>query len=301
MIRALAARPALLPSLGIVLGGALWGLFWLPVRALGEMGLEGAWPGAMIYLGCTAALTPVVVLRWRQLIRHARVLAVCGLLTGTAFATYSASLLMTEVVRVILLFYLTPVWATLMGIAFLGERLTLGRAVALVMGVGGMLVVLGIGERLPWPHNLGDWLALASGVAWAWGSMELYRSGGVPVVEQITAFVLGSLAVTFAGIIFGGAAFGGWPPLADLGAAVPLGFLAGLYVVPMLVLTIWPATLLSPGRIGILLMSDVVVGVISAALLSGEPFGLREALGTVLIVGAAVVEVLGHRDAGGVA
>ena len=221
MIRSLASRPALLPSLGIALGGAFWGLFWLPVRMLGEMGLQGAWPGALIYLGCTSALLPLVALRWRGLIRHARVLALCGLLTGTAFATYSASLLMTEVVRVILLFYLTPVWGTLMGLAFLGERLTWSRAAALVLGIGGLLVVLGIGERLPLPHNLGDWLALASGVAWAWGSMELYRAGAVPVAEQIVAFMLGSLAVTFGCIAVGGPAFGSMPATGTLLAAAP--------------------------------------------------------------------------------
>jgi drug/metabolite transporter (DMT)-like permease len=38
-----------------------------------------------------------------------------------------------------------------------------------------------------------------------------------------------------------------------------------------------------------------VVGVASAAALTGEPFGLREALGTALIVGAAAAEVLGQR------
>jgi hypothetical protein len=40
-------------------------------------------------------------------------------------------------------------------------------------------------------------------------------------------------------------------------------------------------------------MSEVVVGAISAALLSGEAFGAREALGTLLIIAAALFEVLG--------
>ena len=66
-----------------------------------------------------------------------------------------------------------------------------------------------------------------------------------------------------------------------------------LFVLPMLVLTIWPASLLSPGRVGLLLMGDVVVGVVSAALFAGEPFGLREALGALLIIAAGAVEVGG--------
>ena len=58
---------------------------------------------------------------------------------------------------------------------------------------------------------------------------------------------------------------------------------------------VYPAVL-PPARIGVLLMSEVVVGAISAALLSGEAFGAREALGTLLIVAAALFEVLGKKQ-----
>ena len=68
-----------------------------------------------------------------------------------------------------------------------------------------------------------------------------------------------------------------------------------LYIIPMVFLTILPATVLPPARIGVLLMSEVVVGAISAALLSGEHFGLREGLGTLLIIMAALFEVLGKK------
>jgi len=67
-----------------------------------------------------------------------------------------------------------------------------------------------------------------------------------------------------------------------------------------LLLVIWqngslqgmPATLLSPGRVGMLLMVEVIVGMASAAILTDEQFGLRELSGTVLIISAGVVEVL---------
>jgi len=49
---------------------------------------------------------------------------------------------------------------------------------------------------------------------------------------------------------------------------------------------------LSPGRVGMLLMVEVLVGVGSAALLTDEAFGIREMAGALLIVSAAVVEVV---------
>ena len=76
---------------------------------------------------------------------------------------------------------------------------------------------------------------------------------------------------------------------------MPYALLLTIYLIPMFYLTIWPATLLAPGRVGVLLMSEIVVGVITAAIISGEPFGIREALGTIMIVSAALLEILGAR------
>jgi drug/metabolite transporter (DMT)-like permease len=295
-ISSLTHRPDLLPSLAILLGGALWGLFWVPVRALGDLGLGGAWPAAMIFGGCLCLLLPVLPFRVHHLARSWRAVAPGGLFTGMALAFYSISLLMTDVVHSLLLFYLTPVWSTALGIALLGEHLTLSRVGALALGGAGLVVVLGGGEGMPWPRNLGDWLALAAGMAWAYGSLRLYRVGTVAVPEQILTFTVGSLAVIFIAIAVGGPPFGGVPSAETLRSAAPWGLLVALIVLPTVFLTLWPAMLLSPGRVGILLLSEVVVGVASAAAFTGEPFGFREALGTGLIVGAGGLEVLGRRE-----
>ncbi len=286
-----ADRRALMASGGIVLGGALWGFYWLPVRYLGAAGLEGAWPGVAIYLATVIVLVPLIIRRARALLSHWQALAIGGMLTGAAFSFYSTSLLMTEVVRAILLFYLTPIWGTFLGIAFLGERLTAARAGALVLALGGLVVVLGPGMAMARAPNAGDLLALASGVAWALGSFQLYRLSRVAVTDLVIAFATGSLVVTGLTLVAGIGGPAPEQPLSALAAAAPIALAIALYVIPMLALTVWPATVLNPGRIGILLMSDAVVGIISAAFLSGEAFGWREAAGTALIISAAVIEV----------
>lgn len=285
-------RRALMASGGIVLGGALWGFYWLPVRYLGAAGLDGPWAGAAIYLATVVLLLPLIVWRARAIMGHWRALAVCGMLTGAAFSFYSTSLLMTEVVRSILLFYLTPIWGTFLGMAFLGERLTRGRAGALVLAFAGLVVIMGPGGAFSRAPNGGDYLALASGVAWALGSFQVFRLKQVPVTDLVIAFAVGSLVVTGLTLLSGIGAPAPLRPLATLGAAAPMALAVAVYVIPMLALTVWPATVLNPGRIGLLLMSDAVVGIASAAALSGEPFGWREAAGTALIISAAAVEVL---------
>ncbi|WP_420012307.1 DMT family transporter [Tateyamaria sp.] len=282
-------------SIGLVIGGALWGLIWLPLRYLEGIGLPGAWSGLALYVGAAVVILPFWLSGRFGVTASLRSLAICGLFLGGAFSLYASSLLLTDVVRALLLFYLTPIWGTALGVFVLGEALTRTRVIALLMAMGGLLVVLGIGETAPLPRNAGDWLALLSGMCWAIGSLKIYQLGSANTFEQIVAFVFGSLVVTLAAMVIAPDVFVAGTSLITALPALPWGILMSLYVLPMLVLTVWPASLLTPGRVGILLMSDLLVGVISAALFAGEPFGWREAVGSLLIIGAAVVEVLGKR------
>ncbi|PSL20468.1 DMT family transporter [Shimia abyssi] len=286
-------RGLLFPSVGLFLGGAMWGAIWIPIRAIEHAGPQSAWPGFLLYVCTAVLLLPVLVRSWSQIRQNFWAVASCGLLTGMAFSFYATSLLLTDVVRAILLFYLTPIWGTILGVAVLSERLTLWRALALVAGLGGLLAVLWDGGGVPWPRNTGDWLALASGVAWAAGTLQLHRNPSISVGSQVVAFAWGSLVVTGGLIVVTGDALGAVPMRSELGAAFPLVLATSLYMVPMLFLTIWPARLLTPGRVGLLLMSEVIVAVGTAFWLSGEPFGMREAIGTVLILSSALIEVLG--------
>lgn len=282
-----------LPSIAIVLGGVMWGLYWLPLRAVGESGLSGAWPGVLVYSGLCVMLLPFLIAQNRKSPdTNWRALAWSGLFTGTAFAFYTISLFLTDVIHSILLFYMTPVWSTALGLLFLGERLSLQRAVALILGLAGLFVILGLGVQIPWPRNLGDWLALISGMAWSYGTFCLYRMGQTGVVQQVYIFVLGSLLVSLAAVVFGGDKLGGAVTMQAIQTALPVALMVSLFVLPMIFLTLWPAALLSPGRVGLLLMGEVVVGIGSAAWLSGEPFGMREFIGASLIASAGLVEVI---------
>lgn len=269
----------------------MWGLYWIPVRAFAELGLTGSWSGTVVYLAALVVLLPAlwtyrrkVILRWRDLIFS-------GVFTGAAFGLYTTSLVYTDVVRSILLFYLTPVWGTMLGLLFLKEKLHAQRLAGLAFGLIGLFVVLGGGQGMPWPRNIGDWLALMSGIAWALGSFGLYRAKAVPVTGQVVAFLCGALLIAAVGISFEVRLGQSVPETEVFRATAAYAFLSALFVLPMLFLTIWPATLLTPARVGLLLMSEVVVGLFSAALLSGDPFGWRECAGALLIVVAAVLEI----------
>ena len=285
-------RPDLLPSLGVGLASLMWGVYWLPVRYLGDLGLEGGWAGFAVFGLSGLVAVPLVLFRLRHLRAGGWSLVLTGLITGSAFALYSAALLLSDIVHVLLLFYLTPLWSTLLGLVMLRERLTWSRGGALLLGFAGLLVVLGADRGVPLPRNLGDWMALLSGMMWAYGSLRIYRDKVTPAFEQVLVFCLGGAVMSALVVLLPFDGVGTTPDAGALRAASgPLLLVALLGIWPANWLIMTGARLLSPGRVGILLMGEVLMGVTSAALLAGEPFGLRELLGTVLVLGAGVVEV----------
>ncbi len=171
------SRSDLIPSIAVVAAAILWGVFWIPVRGVERAGVGTVWTGVLIF-GCSSlALFLPIAFRWRNLVSSGWNLQWAGVLSGSAFALYTVSLNMTDVVRVILLFYMTPLWSTLLGALFLGERITLNRTLALVLAFSGLMAILGAGYRIPLPSNLGDWFALASGLIWSFASVRLFQGG----------------------------------------------------------------------------------------------------------------------------
>ena len=63
-------RATILATLIVFATGAFWGFYWLPVRALTEIGLKGAWGTAAITGTAVALLIPVALRNW-QAIRSA--------------------------------------------------------------------------------------------------------------------------------------------------------------------------------------------------------------------------------------
>ena len=291
-------RPDLLPSLGIAFSSGLWGLFWIPVRAVKDAGISAAWTGPSMFACVVVALLPVAIYRWRKfLASDAGFWSACGL-AGITFTLYTISFNLTDVVRAMLLFYVSPVWSTLLGLVFLGERLTLNRVLAIALGIGGLAVVLGAGDGFPWPRQMGDWFALGSGLCWSIASVRFFQGGATLLIEKTFAFAVCALlaSVVLAMLPLGIDAT--VPGFTLLGSVWGWLVVVAVIVPPALYFVVWPTTVLSPARVGILFMFEAIVGVGSAAILTEEPFGMRETLGTLLILSAGIAEMIRPQSVG---
>jgi len=283
----------LLPALAVAICGAMWGVLWFPLRWIDAQGVGGGWATFCFNLITVLAPLPWMLrpAAWKGFASQ----AVTGLLLGAAFALYTASLVLTDVLHAILLFYLTPVWSTLATWLVLGERLTSSRLLAMGLGFAGIACILGTGGGLPLPRNSGDWIALASGLLWTAGTIRSFRRPSLAIALPVFAFGAGGLMAS--AIILMLAAAAGLP-LAQAGGLTgnwpSVVLIALVLFVPPNALVLWAAQRLDPGRVGILLMTEVMAGAASAALLSGEPFGWPELAGTALIIGAGLAEISGR-------
>ena len=83
------------------------------------------------------------------------------------------------------------------------------------------------------------------------------------------------------------------PKIEQVLPALPLLLIfMALLVLPGTYASLWGPKYLSPGIVGLLFMTEIIVGAISVALLAGEPFGIRELMGVLLIAGASMLEPL---------
>jgi drug/metabolite transporter (DMT)-like permease len=290
------ARPELLASFVVFFAGGLWGFYWFPLRATAAAGIAAPWAIVAIGAVATLVLLPFTLWRWRRALAAGWPLLAIGLLVGSAFVAYNTSLLSTEVARALLLFYLTPVWGSLAGRLFLNERITAPRLAAIGLGLAGLYVVLGASGPLPIPQRLGDWLALSAGIIWTLSTVVMRKYPGIHSVDMNTVIfgcnLIGSILLPF--LLTPASFISTAPSAAELGHAWPWILCTGGLLWPLTQLALfWAVPRVEAGRSGLLLLSEAMVGIATAAAITDEPFGWCESIGSALILGAALLDTLG--------
>lgn len=281
------ARPVV-----VLLGASvLWGASWLPLKAINGAGIDGVALTLGAYGLLALLLTPWLVAsagRWRHRDgpRHLLLIAVLG---GGANLAFTTALVYGEVVRVMVLFYLLPVWGVLGGKLFLGERVDRWRWLGVVLAVGGALLVLGAWDLLAAPPSWLDLLALLSGLLFALNNLVFRAAQEVPVRAKLGAMFWGC-ALLAAGLLVAGVA-----PLPTDVAAPAWGGLALYALVWLLAANVgsqWGVTHLEAGRASIIIIMELVTAVATATWIGGETMDALELFGGALILVAATIEAL---------
>lgn len=278
------------PSLVVVVSAIAWGCWWIPLRRIDAYGFRGDWASVVVLSVAAICLAPLLLRRPGRLGRAGPMVWGAGLFFGAMFATYQHGLITGDIVRVTLLFYLAPVWGTLLSVLFLGARFSLLQLVVIALGFSGAAVILDFSGGIPVPHGLGEWMGLASGLTFAVGATFAHKVAGSYEFEKTwLSFAFGAgIAAVFALI---NPAFPA--PASDrLFAALPFTVAVTLLIlIPITWTMVWGAQKLDPGRVSLLLMFEVVAASVTASLVAGEPYGPEKLAGTMMIIAAGAIDI----------
>ena len=274
---------------------ALWGIFWLPLRHIESAGISGVWAVLGVNIVPLIFLIPFVIYRRRFFFENIKTKCLVGIAMGGGMALYAVAILYTTVLQTTLLFYMSPIWATLLARLILKENISAGRWIAIVVGFAGILLILSGKEasQVSTGINRGDLFALLSGLFWGYGTVLVKGSGDIPAADLVPSQYF--WATIISGVILSttiGTQEFRIPDFTQWQKALPLIF--GFYVIltlPTIFIATRIAQILSPGRVCLLMMSEVLVAGISAPLLAGEKITSLEWLAGALILTATVIEV----------
>lgn len=286
------ARATSLATVIVATTGVLWGFYWLPVRHMATLGWQGPWGTAAITAAAAVGLMPFALRQMRALGKaHWSTVAVL-VMGGGAFALYSIGFVYGRVALVILLFFLTPIWSTLIARFVMGWHTPKLRYLAITIGLLGLGVMLSAGGTAPVPKSLGEWLGLISGILWSVTTTVLRARPAVPPVPAAWLFAMGACltALVMAGVL---------EPMPDqvtLPQVVTAIITGGLWWGVSIAALMWAVMRLDPARVGILLMAEVLIATGGAALIAGEVLSALEILGGGLVLLAGVLEVWPQAD-----
>lgn len=280
-------------SLAIFISAALWGLYWIPLRTIENMGIPGSWTVPFFNACPLLVLIPLFIFYFKIIQGNWMVTLLASIMIGFAFSFYAYGLLETTVIRATLLFYLSPIWSTVIGVVWLKEKFTKARVISIFIGLLGLFFLLSPNNLSNQSLNIGDLFSILSGFCWGVGGSILKRNSNT--VSIISLATLLYLSTTVISIIFAILFYADpLPNLASIKSAFPTAAFWSIFILsPGFIVIFKVSQILFPGRVGILMMSEVIVACISASIfLPEETMVIIQWFGVIGIVSAALVEVI---------
>ncbi len=284
----------------LVVNAFVWGVSWWPLRQLQTAGLHPLWSTVIMYCFALVVVLAFKPQAWRGLARHPQ-LWLLLLASGLTNVGFNWAVSISDVVRVLILFYLMPAWAVLLAWLLLHEQPRRNAILRLLLAfVGVMVVLLPASLFSNTASNLyfsfADALALMGGFCFALTNVLLKRLVDTPSEARMFAmFSGGALLAMCAGTV---GMNQGWvtalPAVSSnwawLAAGLSLAFLVGNTALQ------YGASRLRSSTTSIVMLTEVIFGSLSAIALGAAVLDTLTLLGGGLIGLAAVLAAFDNAD-----
>jgi drug/metabolite transporter (DMT)-like permease len=272
-----------LATLCLLFSASMWGLIWYPLRLLEQAGMSAVWVSLVMYLSVIVVSLPWMIKRklFSQITPDLLGLALAAGVTSVCFLM---ALIEGEVMRVMLLLYLSPIWSVLLSRWWLGERLSAKAVLMFCLAVLGSVVMLWNPDiGFPWPNGLGDWLAIMSSIAFSFNNVLSRKLSQVSMTLKVGATWWGVFLVSAAVVLFQQSLV---PNVESWvwGVAIALGIFG---MIAVNISTLYGLAKMPVYRSSVIMLFELVVGALSAWWLSNELMSGSEWLGGAFIIIAA--------------
>lgn len=279
-----------IPVLVLIISSIGWGLTWLPIKALNDLGLDSM---QLIFIAFTSGailLLPWLYNQfalWKRQIGFMLLIALAG---GFANASFQTAIFHGDVIRVMILFYMLPVWSVIGGHFILKEHIDHKRIIAVILCLAGASLILDIWHSAWQGISWIDFLAIGSGMGLAATNILFRFTQEIPVMSKVSAMFIGCSSLIGISLLLTPTL----TPLPDNGA-ITLAMLYGSFWLTLISIgTQWAVTQMEAGRSSVIIVMELVAAVVSAALLTQADLGGYEIIGGFMVLTAALLE--GSRD-----
>lgn len=267
----------------LLTGATIWGLIWHPYRVLEGMAVSAVLAATLTYF--VALLLGFPLFR-RQLagFRPSWMLALIGLVAGGCNLGYVLATVHGEVMRVLLLFYMAPLWTVLLARLLLKEKVSLPGTAVIALSLAGAVVMLwqpSLG--VPLPKKGAEWLGLAAGFLFAFANVLIRKAHDLSIE-------LKSMAV-FAGVVIVGVCvlpFETGPVVLPPMAGWLLIGVIGVVLLATNLFVQYGLTHTPANQAIVIFLFELVVAALASWLLAGEAMTLKEWTGGAMIVAASL-------------
>ena len=276
-----------LPIFSLLFGAFVWGIIWYPYRLMANAGVSGIYSSFYVFILTIAIALPYFFIAKKKVPICSKDFWLLALVAGYTNISYVLAVIDGEVVRVMLLFYLSPVWTIFSAHFMLNEDTQKRHYIAVFISLIGAFIMFWEPGYLIHLDSRSDWLALSSGLGFAITNVMTRKNAHMTVNQKALAIWLGVIVVAMICIMFDKNAM---PPLdffRPVDAAIMMAIALSLFLSTLLVQ--FGVTQIKAVEASSFFLFEIVIAAISSYFLVGESIALKEWLGGILIIAGVIL------------
>jgi len=276
-----------LPIFSLLFGAFVWGIIWYPYRLMANAGVSGIYSSFYVFILTIAIALPYFFITKKKVPIWSKDFWLLALVAGYTNISYVLAVIDGEVVRVMLLFYLSPVWTIFLAHFMLNEDTQKRHYIAVFISLIGAFIMFWEPGYLIHLDSKSDWLALSSGLGFAITNVMTRKHEHMTVNQKALAIWLGVIVVAIICIMFDKNAMPTLDFFRPVDAAIMMVIALSLFLSTLLVQ--FGVTQIKAVEASSFFLFEIVVAAISSYFLVGESIAFNEWLGGIFIIAGVIL------------